>query len=191
MKAVPTAVTRSTTFLKKLSSGKRGAAVDDQVEAVESRRDELVAARLGEEVTGQLVADEVVVAEVVVERADHPVAVGDIVPVEVLVHAVGVGEADQVEPVARHVLAVLRLRRAGGRRAPRRPPGSRPPKTPASPPASAGSPVRSKVTRRMRVRLSAASDGESPFDSSFFKHVEIDRLLAPLFVFSPPGSPAF
>ena len=93
--------------LEKTLLGQCGAAVDDQVQAVEPRSHQLVVAGLGEEIASQLVADKVVVTKVVIEGSDHPVAVGDEVPVEILVHAIGVGKAHQVQPVARHVLAIL------------------------------------------------------------------------------------
>ncbi len=59
------------------------------------------------EVTCELVAEEVVVWEVLVESSDYPVPVCDVVSVEVFVHSVGVSEADEVEPVAGALFAVL------------------------------------------------------------------------------------
>ncbi len=96
-------------ILEKALLRQRRAAIDDEVQPVKTRGGELVAIGFGEEIARQLITHEVVITQVLVEGLDHPVTIGDIVPVEVLVHAVGVGEAHQVQPVPRHVLAILRF----------------------------------------------------------------------------------
>ena len=89
--------------------GQRGPAVDNEMQSIETRSNELVAGRIGEQVASQLIANEVVVAQILVESAYHPVAVGDEVAVKVLVHAVGVGKTNQVQPIAGKVLSILFL----------------------------------------------------------------------------------
>ena len=59
------------------------------------------------EIASQLVAEKIVVGEVLVESPDDPVSISNIVPVKVLVHPVGVGKADKVKPVSGHVFTVL------------------------------------------------------------------------------------
>ncbi len=86
--------------------GEGGADVDDEVEAVESGGDELFLGGVGVEVTGNLVDGELVVGEVGVEGVDDPVAIGGVVAEVVVVVSVGVCDADEVEPVFGHVLAV-------------------------------------------------------------------------------------
>ena len=63
----------------------------------------------GIEVAGKLVLDEVVIGQVLVEGPDHPISVRCHFAIMVMVNAVGVGEAHQVEPVLGHVFAVLWL----------------------------------------------------------------------------------
>ena len=81
------------------------ALVGRDVVALEPRGDELVEARLGQEVAGHLLDDEVVEGLVLVERPDRPVAIGEHLAVVVDVDAVGVAVAGRVEPVAGAVLA--------------------------------------------------------------------------------------
>jgi len=66
--------------------------------------------RLKPEIAGDLVGHELVVRQIVVERADHPRAERAHVAVVIVVDPVGVREPHEVEPVPGHVLAVLRLR---------------------------------------------------------------------------------
>jgi hypothetical protein len=79
-----------------------------QVEAIVAGGDELIDARLREEIAGELLDGELVEGQVGVERADDPVAVGPDGANIVEVEAVGVGVADGVEPVAAEVFAVTR-----------------------------------------------------------------------------------
>ena len=76
-------------------------------QAVVARGDELAGGRLGEQVSSELFAGELIEGKVIVERVDHPVAVGRDAVVLVPVVADGVGEANQVEPVRGHSLSVV------------------------------------------------------------------------------------
>ena len=89
--------------------GKGGPSIDDEVEPVEAGGDELVLCGLFVEVTGDLESGELVVGEVFVEGLDDPVAVGRVIAEVVVVVAVGVGDADEVEPILGHVFAVAGL----------------------------------------------------------------------------------
>ena len=104
-------------------------------------------------VAGDLLDHEAVERLVAVQRVDHVVAippgVGD---VAVVLVALGLGEADHVEPVLRPALAVTGAGEqpvdhalVGVRATCRR-------RTPRPPRASAASPVRSNVTRRIHSR---------------------------------------
>lgn len=86
--------------------GEGGALIDDEVETVEAGGDQLFLCGFFVKVAGDLELGEVVVGEVFVEGLDDPVAVGGMVAEVVVVVAVGVGDADEVEPVLGHVLAV-------------------------------------------------------------------------------------
>ena len=90
--------------------GQRRADVDDQVQPVKPRRDELVRARVLAQVARELIAQELVIWQVARERTDHPVPVRRQVAVVVVMDSVGVREPDSVEPVTRHVFAILRPR---------------------------------------------------------------------------------
>ena len=83
-----------------------GAPVDDEVEAVEAGGDELFPGGVFVEVACDLELGELVVGEVLVEGLDDPVAVGRVVAEVVVVVSVGVGDADEVEPVFGHVFAI-------------------------------------------------------------------------------------
>ena len=85
----------------------RRADVNDQVQTMEARGHQLVSRRLGIQIAGQLVTREVVVGQVVIEGSNHPVAIGRHLAIVIVVDAVGVGEAHQVQPIAGHVLAVV------------------------------------------------------------------------------------
>ncbi len=75
--------------------------------AIESGGDDLVEGRLGEQIAGKLLDDELVERLVPVEGADDPVAIGPDLAVVVEVQAVGVAVPGGVEPEPRQVLAVL------------------------------------------------------------------------------------
>jgi len=89
--------------------GESGADVDDEVESVETGGDELPLSGVLVEVAGDLELGEVVVGEVFVEGLNDPIAVGRVVAEVVVVVAVGVCDADKVEPELGHVLAVSGL----------------------------------------------------------------------------------
>ena len=125
--------------------------------------------RAGEEhVAGELLLDEPVVRLVGVERADDVVAVRPGVgPRLVLVVAVRLAVVDDVEPVPRPALAVVRARRAAGRPASRRRrrPGRR--RTRRPPRASAaGRSGRSRAGGSASAGRPRAT-GVSPFSRSF------------------------
>ena len=77
--------------------------------AMEGGRDDLVFGRLGQQVTGHLVDDELVVRLIAVQGLDDPVAVGpdDTAGVGGVAGAVGI--AGEVEPLTGPVFAVSRL----------------------------------------------------------------------------------
>ena len=79
-------------------------------EPIECRTDAGFLIRIGHEVASHLVDRELVERLVVVEAPDHPVAVGPDIPCIVAVVADRVGEADDIEPADRHLLAVVRAR---------------------------------------------------------------------------------
>ena len=81
------------------------------VAAREAGRRLLLASGAGEEIAGELKNRELVEGEVVVEGLHDPVAVGPHVALVVEVEAVGVGIARDVEPMAGHLLAVVRARK--------------------------------------------------------------------------------
>ena len=106
-----------------------------------------------------LLADELVVGLVVVERVDDVVAIPPGVGVsEVLVHAVGVGVAGHVEPVPAPALAVVR-RGEQPVDDPREGVGDESVRNASTSSGVGGRPVRSKVARRMSVRLLAEPVG--------------------------------
>ena len=127
-------------------------------------------------VAGELPADEPVVGHVVVERLDHEVAIAPGVrAVVVVLEAVGLGVADQVEPVPRPALAVVRageqpvdqpLVGVGAGRRRRRP---RPPR------ASAAGRSGRRSARRISVRRSAGGVGAEALLLQLRQDEAIDR----------------
>ena len=81
--------------------------IDHRV-AMEAGGDDVVGRVAGEEIASDLAAREGVEGHVVVESPDHPVAIGPDPPLAVLLIAVGVGIAGQVEPPPRPALAIPR-----------------------------------------------------------------------------------
>ena len=81
--------------------------VDHRV-AEEARGDDLVLGRAREQVAGDLLDDELVVRQVAVQGADHPVAVEVDLARLVFLVAVGVGIARGIEPDASPALAIMR-----------------------------------------------------------------------------------
>ena len=80
------------------------------VQSIEGRGDPLFARGGRQEIAGELPGEELIVRQVVVERADDPVAIGRHVAVDVGLIAIRVGVSREVEPVHRHPLAVGRRR---------------------------------------------------------------------------------
>ena len=79
-----------------------------RVVAVETGGNERVAARIGQQVAGQLPRHEVSEWQVLVECADHPVTVRKRVAHPVVLVAVAVGVARHIHPVGGHAFAVVR-----------------------------------------------------------------------------------
>ena len=75
---------------------------------MEGGGDDLVAGGVREQVAGELLDGEGVERLVVVEGLDHPIAVRPHRALRVALEAVGIGIAGEVEPLHRHVLAVVR-----------------------------------------------------------------------------------
>ena len=125
--------------------------------------------RAGEEhVAGDLLLHEPRVRLVGVEGADDVIAVGPGVgPRLVLVVAVRLAEVDDIEPVPRPALAVVRARRAVDRPASRKRPGELSATKASTSSGVGGRPIRSKYSRRISVRRSASGDGDSPLSLSF------------------------
>ena len=88
--------------------GDGAALVCVHVVPLETGRDELGVGRVRQEVTGQLLQDELVVGQVVVEGLDHPVAPEPHVAAAVDGEAVGVGVTGGVQPLERHAFAKVR-----------------------------------------------------------------------------------
>ncbi len=78
------------------------------VQSIEGRGDTLLARGGRQEIAGELPGEELIVRQVVVERADDPVAIRRHVAVDVGLVAVRVGVSREIEPVHRHPLAVRR-----------------------------------------------------------------------------------
>ena len=74
--------------------------------AKESGGHDLVLRGIREQVAGHLLDHEAVVGEIAVDRPDHPIAPRPLLPRRILLVAVGVGIARQIEPVAGPLLAV-------------------------------------------------------------------------------------
>ena len=112
--------------------------------------------------------DEAVVGHVLVEGPDDEVAIVlGVRPVVVLLVAVALGEAGEVEPVPRPALAVVRARPAGGRPAARRRRARGRRRTRRPPRASAAGRSGRTCARRISVRRSAGGLGSIPLASSF------------------------
>ncbi len=88
--------------------GQRRATVDDQMQPIETRRDQLIGRRRRIEIACDLRDRELVVGQVVIERADHPVTIRSHLAIMVVVQPVGIRKSNQVHPVTRHVLAIVR-----------------------------------------------------------------------------------
>ena len=80
-----------------------------RMQPVERGGQPLVVGRVGQQVAGELPREKIVVRQVVVERADHPVAPGPDVAVAIDLIAVGVRVPREVEPVHREVFAEARM----------------------------------------------------------------------------------
>ena len=78
----------------------------EHVVATEAGCDPLRPAGIGQEIAGELLHDEAVVGHVAGEGVDHPVAPRPLRPLLVVVVAVGVGVAGDVEPLQRHPLGM-------------------------------------------------------------------------------------
>ena len=78
------------------------------VAAVEAAGDHLLARGIGEEIAGELFDGELIEGQVAIVSVDDPVSVGPHRALIVQVQAVSVAVARLVEPVVRHVLAVMR-----------------------------------------------------------------------------------
>ena len=79
-----------------------------RVQAVEGRREPLLARGVRQQVARELLGRETVEGFVAVERPDHPVAPGPHRAWAIHLVAVRVGVAREIEPVGRHPLAVAR-----------------------------------------------------------------------------------
>ena len=88
----------------------RAALAGRHMAAVEACRDELIIGRVGDEVTGELLDDELVVRLARVKRVDDPVAVSPHFAVVVQVQPVRISVPCGVEPEAGHVLTEGRRR---------------------------------------------------------------------------------
>ena len=122
-----------------------------------------IAARLRQQVAGDVFDHELVEGQVGVEGADDVVAVAPGVgDVEVELVAVRLGVADQVEPVAAPALAVVRGWRGADRRPSRTHLGESSFRKAAISSGVGGRPIRSNVTRRSRARFSAGGANSSP-----------------------------
>ena len=77
----------------------------DHAIAEESRGDDLLRSRPGQQVSRQLFDQEPIVRHVAVQRVDHPVAPHPLFPRHVLLVSVGVGIACGIEPVPRPLLS--------------------------------------------------------------------------------------
>ena len=74
--------------------------------AKESGGHDLILRGIREQVAGHLLDHEAVVRKIAIDRPDHPVAPGPLLPRRILLVAVGVGIARQIEPVTGPLLAV-------------------------------------------------------------------------------------
>ncbi len=88
--------------------GDAAALARGDIAAIESRGNELLAGRVGEQIARELPAGEFVKRQVRIKRLHDPVAVGPHGALVVEMKSVGVGIAGKVEPVTGHVLTVSR-----------------------------------------------------------------------------------
>ena len=77
-----------------------------RMQPVESRRQNLFVGRIGQQVTSELLGDELVVGHVAIERADHPVSPRPDETIAVDLITVRVAVPGRVQPVRRHSLTV-------------------------------------------------------------------------------------
>src|SRR5690242_14771903 len=76
--------------------------------AMEPGGDALLRRRAGQQITGELLDRELIERHVRIDRVDHPIAVRPDRTIAVLLVAIRVGVAREVEPLARPTLAILR-----------------------------------------------------------------------------------
>src|SRR5207244_1078326 len=81
--------------------------VDHRV-AQKAGGDDLVLRRFGEEVSRNLLDNELVVGQVAIQRADHPIAIEPDLALLILLESIGVGVARRIQPVPPPALAVMR-----------------------------------------------------------------------------------
>ena len=81
--------------------------VDHRV-AQKAGGDDLVLRRSGQEVARNLLDDELVVGQVAIQSADHPIAIEPDLALLVLLESVGVGIARRIQPVPPPAFAVMR-----------------------------------------------------------------------------------
>ena len=84
--------------------------VDHRV-AQKAGGDDLVLRRSGQEVARNLLDDELVVGQVAIQSADHPIAIEPDLALLVLLESVGVGVARRIQPVPPPALTVMRRRK--------------------------------------------------------------------------------
>ena len=80
----------------------------NDVVAIESRGDQLVDCRAGQQIASQLLGQEAVIGQVAVECLDHPIAPAPHRTLGIVVESMRVGIARNVQPIHRHALAVTR-----------------------------------------------------------------------------------
>ncbi len=78
--------------------------------AVEGCRQDLLLCRSGQEVSGQLPGDELIVRKVLVERSHDPISPGPHRAIDVRLISVGIRIAGYVEPIHGHAFTILRQR---------------------------------------------------------------------------------
>ena len=159
---MPNVFTRSSDVLGAKLLLDAAALVGLPVQPVERGRDPLLARRVGQQIAGELPGEELVVGQVVVERADDPVAIRRHVALDVGLVAVRVGVAREVEPVHRHPLAVGRRGQVAVDDGARRPPGERSAANASISAGVGGRPVRLNARRRMRVSGEACGRRREP-----------------------------
>ena len=76
-----------------------------QGRAMKSRRDTLSHRGTFKQISGELFDGELIVRHIVVERMDHPIAIGPKIPCQILLVPFGIGVASQIEPQAAPMLA--------------------------------------------------------------------------------------